>query len=133
MDGRRVRSAALDFMLVVTSACLVVFWVDQSVMLFDEWWQRHPRPGAQVYQQYVVREGDTVEAAIDYLLYLPPDYKARPKWPLVVFLHGSGERGYDLELVRRAGLPKLIEYGERLPFVLISPQCPRDRGWEPQG
>ncbi len=71
---------------------------------------------------------------IDYLLYLPPDYDASVKWPLIVFLHGSGERGEDLEQVRRVGLPRVVEHDEsrRWGFVLVSPQCPKDSYWEPR-
>ena len=48
----------------------------------------------------------TVTVKLDYLLYLPPDYDAGKKaWPLLVFLHGSGERGDDLELSLTPGSP----------------------------
>ena len=68
-----------------------------------------------------------------YLAYLPDGYgKDRSQnWPLLLFLHGSGERGSDLELVKIHGPPKLIETGQKFPFVVISPQCPQDAGWVP--
>jgi predicted peptidase len=49
------------------------------------------------------------EATLRYWLYLPADYdtKATAKWPLVLFLHGSGERGEDIEKVKIHGPPKL--------------------------
>jgi predicted peptidase len=64
--------------------------------------------------------------------YLPPGYttSARP-WPLVVFLHGSGERGVDAEKVKAHGPPKHAARGERYPFVLVSPQLPEGLRWEP--
>ncbi len=68
---------------------------------------------------------------MNYLLYLPQDYEQRDHWPLVIFLHGAGERGDDLELVKKHGPPKLIAAGKHFPFICVSPQCPRDRGWEP--
>src|SRR5262249_55215941 len=43
-------------------------------------------------------------------------------WPLLVFLHGSGERGDDLEKVRIHGPPKLIAEGKQFPFIVVSPQ-----------
>jgi predicted peptidase len=44
-----------------------------------------------------------------YLLHLPPGYDESPhNWPAIFFLHGSGERGHDPELVRRQGLPKSL-------------------------
>ena len=33
-----------------------------------------------------------------YLLYLPKDYNQKDSWPVLLFLHGSGERGDDLDL-----------------------------------
>ena len=66
-----------------------------------------------------------------YLLYLPKDYEQKPSWPLMLFLHGAGERGDDLNLVKKHGPPKLIEAGQQFPFMVVSPQCPKDRWWEP--
>ena len=67
----------------------------------------------------------------DYLRYLPKGYKAhsRQRWPLLLFLHGAGERGDTLDTVKRLGLTKLIEDGTDYPFIIISPQCPQDEWW----
>lgn len=68
---------------------------------------------------------------VNYLLYLPEDYeRSSKKWPLVLFLHGSGERGSDIELVKRNGPPKLVEEGKKFPFILVSPQCPERTIWD---
>jgi len=72
-----------------------------------------------------------VRVSLDYLLYLPRDYEQKGSWPLVLFLHGAGERGCDLELVKRHGPPMLIEKGKEFPFIVVSPQCPKDRWWHP--
>jgi predicted peptidase len=66
-----------------------------------------------------------------YLLYLPKDYRQKDSWPLLLFLHGAGERGDDLQLVKKHGPPKLIEAGKQFPFLVVSPQCPQGRWWEP--
>ena len=46
-----------------------------------------------------------------YLLHLPPGYwtESGRRWPLVLFLHGRGERGADINLVRKYGLAKLMD------------------------
>jgi predicted peptidase len=72
-----------------------------------------------------------VRIQLNYLLYLPPDYDKQDSWPLLLFLHGAGERGDDIELVKKHGPPKLIAEGRKFPFVVVSPQCPHDRWWEP--
>ena len=66
----------------------------------------------------------------DYLLYLPKDYSkdAAQKWPLMIFLHGSGESGSDVEKVKSHGPPKLIAAGKEFPFIVVSPQSPGG-GW----
>lgn len=67
-----------------------------------------------------------------YLLYLPEKYKddTTRRWPLVIFLHGSGESGDDLNKVKVHGPPKLVEAGRQFPFILVSPQAPPRTGWQ---
>lgn len=74
----------------------------------------------------------TKTASLKYLLYLPPDYEKQDKWPLMIFLHGYGERGDDLELVKKHGPPKLIDAGQDFPFIIVSPQCPDTTVWPEQ-
>lgn len=72
-----------------------------------------------------------VQVQLGYLLYLPKDYEKKESWPLMLFLHGAGERGDDLELVKKHGPPKLIAAGKEFPFIVVSPQCPKGKWWEP--
>jgi len=67
-----------------------------------------------------------------YLVSLPDGYDAQPgkRWPLILFLHGSGERGDSLVDVSVNGLPKLIAQGRKFPAIVVSPQCPEHRWWE---
>lgn len=71
------------------------------------------------------------DIAMNYLLYFPPGYDddASRRWPLILFLHGSGERGNELDRVAINGLPKELAAGRVLPAIVISPQCPADREW----
>ena len=85
------------------------------------------RPGqsAQTFTAQV-----TAQVGLKYLLYLPEDYGKTPRqWPLVLFLHGSGERGDDVQLVAKHGPPKLVKEGKQFPFVIVSPQCPEWEWW----
>lgn len=75
-----------------------------------------------------------IKEKLDYLLYLPSGYEPRQektdgKWPLLVFLHGAGERGNDLNKVKKHGPPKIVADDPDFPFVLISPQCPAGGFW----
>ena len=51
---------------------------------------------------------------------------------MILFLHGSGERGSDLELVKKHGPPKLVGNGKQFPFIIVSPQCPPNEWWSPE-
>jgi predicted peptidase len=64
-----------------------------------------------------------------YWLYLPKDYeaKAADRFPLLLFLHGSGECGTDLEKVKLHGPPMLISKGREFPFIVVSPQHDTER------
>jgi predicted peptidase len=82
----------------------------------------------QEAQEFTARV--TIDVRAGYLLYLPEGYgEEGTKWPLMLFLHGSGERGTDLDLVKRHGPPKLVDAGKKYPFILVSPQCPEDENW----
>jgi predicted peptidase len=71
----------------------------------------------------------TRKVSLRYLLYLPEGYDAAGKlWPLVLFLHGSGERGASLNAVTHQGLPKLAG-GKSLPLILVAPQVAEGEIW----
>lgn len=74
----------------------------------------------------------TKKVGYRYLLYLPKAYAADParRWPLLLFLHGSGERGDDLARVKVHGPPKLLDGRDDFPFVVVSPQCPDGERWQ---
>ncbi len=67
-----------------------------------------------------------------YLLYVPKAYEAdaTKRWPLLLFLHGSGERGADLAKVKVHGPPRQLDGRDDFPFVVVSPQCTDDQRWQ---
>lgn len=68
-------------------------------------------------------------SALKYLLY-PPKGEVQPRYPLILWLHGVGERGDDLELVKKWSLARFVDTGEvELPAYLVAPQCPADVRW----
>jgi predicted peptidase len=73
----------------------------------------------------------TKRLSLGYLLHMPPGYgdDVAQKWPLILYLHGAGERGHDLERLKVNGIPRVIEEHPEFPFVTISPQCPAESWW----
>lgn len=82
------------------------------------------------------------DAHYPYLVYLPKAYSETTEtYPLIFFLHGAGERGSDLDVVKKHGPPKIvnsariysrISLGKELGdfnFIVISPQCPSGEWW----
>lgn len=65
-----------------------------------------------------------------YLQFLPANYEEKSEWPLLLFLHGAGERGTDLSKVAVQGPPKLASQGKLQEFVVIAPLCPEDDYWD---
>ncbi len=61
-----------------------------------------------------------------YVLQLPEGYREGEKYPTLLFLHGSGTRGEDIELLRSNCFFKLIKEHKDLPFVCIAPQCKKN-------
>ena len=86
-----------------------------------------------VWKTHFLKLSPTIEdgQALPALLSLPLDYEPflPVRRPLVVFLHGRGERGRDLEALLRYGVPPLVLAREDFPFITLSPQCPEDSEW----
>ncbi|HOA75303.1 MAG TPA: prolyl oligopeptidase family serine peptidase [Phycisphaerae bacterium] len=86
------------------------------------------RPAADRRDPQIARQ-----EPMPHLLYLPAGYGTNgggKRWPLVLFLHGAGESGHDLERVKKHGPPRLVSEGKQFPFILVSPQT--DHGWRPE-
>ena len=66
-----------------------------------------------------------------YVVYLPENWDHSQRWPVILFLHGSGERGTEGLDETQIGLPQAIRlHPERWPFVVVMPQVPfNHRHW----
>ena len=90
------------------------------------------KPGVQVAAatEVTLGAGDSAKkATVHYLLSLPEGYNKQDKCPLIIFLHGMGERGNDLNRVKAHGPPKIVRKSNTTPFIIVSPQCPRSEHW----
>jgi predicted peptidase len=68
---------------------------------------------------------------VEYLLYLPKAYQTNPggRWPLMLYLHGAGERSSNVFGVTWHGPPKLVRQGHDFPFLIVAPLCPPKQWW----
>jgi predicted peptidase len=65
-----------------------------------------------------------------YQVYVPADYPRARRWPVILFLHGSGERGRDGILQTSVGLGEGIRrHAERWPAIVVFPQAPPEHRW----
>lgn len=79
---------------------------------------------AQYLERQIVKN-----IAFHYWLHLPIAAQLGTPCPLILFLHGAGERGDNLEQVKVHGIPKVVEQQPDFPFITIAPQCPLDSSW----
>jgi predicted peptidase len=117
----------LELALVLSTVSLIIqLWPDAARV-----WREWPWPGYQTPARAEVSLADGYRAEIRYLLYLPPEYTPRRRWPLLLFLHGAGERGDDLSKVARRALQSQLASGKkRPPMIVVSPQCPANISWQ---
>jgi len=65
-----------------------------------------------------------------YQVYVPANYATQARWPVIIFLHGSGERGADGLIQTNVGLaPAIRQASGRFPAIVIFPQLPNDSQW----
>lgn len=86
-------------------------------------------PPNQMAKHLRLKKEESLE--INYLLFLPEGYdaKSEKRWPLILFLHGAGERGTNVWKVATHGPPKHVTSKPDFPFIVVSPQCPEGRIW----
>ncbi|MEO6404709.1 MAG: prolyl oligopeptidase family serine peptidase [Ferruginibacter sp.] len=74
-----------------------------------------------------INNGDTLNYRLLY-----PDYDTFQKYPLVIFLHGSGERGTDNEAQLKWGVMNFASDKMMIahPAIVIAPQCPPNMSWD---
>jgi len=65
-----------------------------------------------------------------YQVYVPAEWSKGKKWPVLLFLHGAGERGEDGLLQTQVGIATAIRtHADRFNAVVVMPQCRKDKWW----
>jgi predicted peptidase len=84
------------------------------------------QPSRFSVEHYINDKGDTLNYRMLY-----PDYDTLRKYPLVIFLHGSGERGNDNDAQLKWGVINFAtdEMMVKHPAIVIAPQCPDEMSW----
>lgn len=80
------------------------------------------------FSRQVYSSGDY---SLPYAIYVPKNYDCGENYPLLVFLHGAGERGSDNELQLTVAIQKMFDDVNSPVYdsIVIAPQCPIDRQW----
>ncbi|QDV27141.1 carboxylesterase family protein [Aureliella helgolandensis] len=82
-------------------------------------------------REYIGEEGPLAGKSLKYRLLKPLDYDPGEKYPLVVFLHGAGERGDDNTAQLVHGMADFCSPENRKKYrcYVIAPQCPKGEKW----
>ena len=104
-------------------ALATLYWVPEA--------QSAEPPSSQMQTVREFQFHKVLNASLQYLFFEPKGYDATSskRWPLMLFLHGAGERGNDVLQVATHGPPKNVSQNPDFPFIVVSPQCPEGEIW----
>jgi predicted peptidase len=90
----------------------------------------HPLAAQAVETGFLNRTAVVNGQAYRYQVYVPAEYATRTDWPVILFLHGSGERGADGLAQTNVGIASAIRRdAARFPAIVVMPQVPKDSAW----
>jgi predicted peptidase len=116
----------LEACLLLSVTTLFAQLLPDVLRVYREW----PRPGPQTPYSAELTDAQGDQWSVQYFVYFPEGYCAERPVPLLLYLHGSGQRGDDLNQVLRWGLPQLIGSGLTMPMMVVSPQCRAKVTWD---
>jgi acetyl esterase/lipase len=93
---------------------------------------RHAKQEAMQETGFLNRRLELRGTTFRYQVYLPEEWRRddHKEWPVILFLHGRGERGSEGMWQTQIGLPQAVrDHPERWPFVIVMPQCPLGSFW----
>ena len=87
-------------------------------------------PAQRVETGFLNRTATVGGQAFRYQVYVPAEYASRTDWPVILFLHGAGERGADGVIQTAVGLGRALRLNTaRYPAIIVFPQVPKDSVW----
>ncbi|MEE2723715.1 MAG: alpha/beta hydrolase-fold protein [Bacteroidota bacterium] len=83
--------------------------------------------GQQFNKEIFIHKKDS----LPYRILLPKNYNSQKLYPMLIFLHGAGERGDDneLQLIHGGSLFKSNDFRNNYPAIVVFPQCPEKSFW----
>jgi predicted peptidase len=104
------------FLYLVTVFILILLLIPITVAAQEQ----------QTYKkEQFIKDGDTLK----YRILFPKDFSQAKKYPVVLFLHGAGERGNDNQSQLTHGSELFLKNQEDFPAIVIFPQAPKDDYW----
>ena len=116
------------------AVCLALAWVLSPSAARAA--ARKGRPELPQETGFLNRSIELNGASYRFQVYLPEEWRRddRRLWPIILFLHGRGERGSEGMWQTQIGLPEEVrDHPERWPFVIVMPQCPQGHCWTDPG
>src|SRR6202050_1607989 len=122
----------LRFLRSIT-ACLALAWAlspGTAAAAATKSPQARPEPPQET--GFLNRRIELRGVSYRFQVYLPEEWRRddHKEWPIILALHGRGERGSEGMWQTQIGLPQEVrDHPERWPFVLVMPQCPQASYW----
>lgn len=115
------KKVGIFILILISIHCLILGWTT--------WERMSEQPGFSDHPFTCDQSGKVI--ALPYRLFLPAEYLARntERWPLLLFLHGSGQRGSDLKKLGYGGPLKQARANSNFPFIVVAPVCPSNQNW----
>jgi len=98
----------------------------------DEPKAHHEKPEPPQETGFLNRKIELHGVTYRFQVYLPEEWRRddHRQWPIILFLHGRGERGSEGMWQTQIGLPAQVrDHPERWPFIIVMPQCPLGSVW----
>jgi len=113
--------------MISTRAAITLVLIGGAILILPS----RARQDGETFQDRTVTIGAT---QVHFRVFTPKGWSKKKKSPVILFLHGAGERGDDNLAQTRVGIgPAILQQQASLPFIVVLPQCPRDRWWtEPE-
>ncbi len=127
MVGKMPRELGLSLVSLTLACALAPGFAHGAVAKADR-----PKPAPLQDTGFLNRKIELRGVTYRFQVYLPQDWRRNDgnRWPIILFLHGRGERGSEGMWQTQVGLPEAVRNRpERWPFVIVMPQCPEDAHW----